>query len=60
VIRFFAILFIPLFCLTIAGCILGDGEVNITTPPEIDKAKSVVVTPFYNEAKAAEEVSKLG
>ncbi len=58
-IRFFAILFIPLFCLTIAGCI-GGGEINITTPPEIDKAKSVVVTPFYTDANAAEEVNKLG
>ena len=59
-IRFLAILFIPLFCITIAGCILGGGEVNITTPPEIDKAKRVVVTPFYTDASAAEEVSKLG
>ena len=52
------ILFIPLLCLAMAGCF--SNEVNITTPPPIDEAKRVVITPLYAEAGAAEEVSKLG
>ena len=58
--RFLAILFIPLLCLAIAGCIINSNEVNITTPPQISEAKRVVVTPFYTEENAEEEVSKLG
>ena len=40
------------------GCITGGDY--ITTPPPITEAKRVVVTPFYTEANAAEEVNKLG
>ena len=57
-IRFLTILFIPLLCITMVGCM--NGEVNITTPPPINEAKRIVITPFYTEANAAEEVSKLG
>ena len=56
-IRFITILFIPLLCIAMAGCINSG---NITTPPPISEAKRVVITPFYAEADAAEEVSKLG
>lgn len=58
--RFFSILFIPLLCITIAGCFGGDGEVNIDTPPAINEAKSIAITPFFGEAGAAEDVNKLG
>lgn len=56
--RFFAILFVPLLCLAMVGCF--NSEVYITTPPAIGEAKRVVVTPFYTDANAAEEVDKLG
>ena len=46
-----------LLCIAIAGCV---GPPNITTPPPINEAKRVVITPFYAGADAAEEVSKLG
>ena len=59
-IRLFTILFIPLLCISIVGCINVDGEVNIDTPPPLDEAKRVAVTRFYAEADAAEEVNKLG
>ena len=57
-IRFLTILFIPLLCVTMVGCL--NGVVNITTPPPINEAKRVVITPLYAEAGAAENVSKLG
>ena len=57
-IRFLTLLFIPLLCLAMAGCL--NSEVNITTPPPIDEAKRVVITPLYAEADAEEEVSRLG
>ena len=57
-IRFFSTLFIPLLCIAMAGC-LNRGEVNIDTPPPISEAKRVVVTPFFAEAGAAEDVVKL-
>ena len=57
-IRFLTILFIPLFCVAMVGC-LG-GEANITTPPPIKEAKRIVITPLYAEADEADEVSKLG
>lgn len=57
--RFFTILLIPLLCITIAGC-GGDGEINIDTPPPISEAKSIAITPFFAEAGATTDVSKLG
>ncbi len=55
--RFFTILLIPLLCLAMVGC--GPTEPKITTPPPIDDAKRVAVTPFFTEAEA-EDISKLG
>ena len=54
--RFFTLLFIPLLCIAMVGC-LGDGEPNITTPPPIDDAKSIAVVPFFAESA---EVNDLG
>ena len=59
-IRFFPTLFIPLLCIAIAGCIGGDGEVDIDTPPPISDAKRVTVVPFFADAGATEDVIKLG
>lgn len=59
-IRFFSILFIPLLCIAMAGCIGGDGEIDIDTPPPLSEAKRIVITPLYAKADATEEVSKLG
>ena len=59
-IRFFSTLLIPLLCITIVGCIGGDGEVNIDTPPPLSEAKRVAVTRFHAEEGAEEEVGKLG
>ena len=42
-IRFFTTLFIPLLCLVMVGCLGGDGEINIDTPPPISEAKRVTV-----------------
>ena len=57
-IRFLTILFIPLLCIAMVGCF--NGEVNITTPPPINEAKRVVITPLYAEADEADEVRRLG
>ncbi len=54
--RFFTILFIPLLCIAMVGC-LGGGEPNITTPPPISDAKSVAVAPFFAES---DEINDLG
>lgn len=60
-IRFFTILFIPLLCVAMAGCIGGEpGEVDIDTPPPISDAKRVTIVPFFAEAGAEEDVGKLG
>ena len=59
-IRFFTLLFIPLLCVTMAGCVGGDGEVNIDTPPPISDAKRIAIVPFFAETGAPEDVSKLG
>ena len=60
-IRFFTTLFIPLLCLVIVGCIGGDGEVDIDTPPPISDAKRVTIVPFFaKDAGAEEDVIKLG
>ena len=56
-IRFLTILFIPLLCVAMVGCL---GPPDITTPPPISEAKRIVITPLYAEAGEAEEVSKLG
>ena len=56
-IRFLTIPFTLLLCIAIAGC---TSEPSITTPPPINEAKRVVITPFYAEAGSTEEVSKLG
>ena len=58
-IRLFTILSIPLLCISIVGCI-GDGEVNIDTPPPLNEAKRVAVTRFHADADATEAVDKLG
>lgn len=60
VIRFFSILFIPLLCIAIAGCINTSGEVDIDTPPPLNEAKRVAVARFHAEEGTAEEVDKLG
>lgn len=54
-VRFFTILFIPLLCLTMAGC--GPDDPKITTPPPLSDAKRIVVTPFFAES---EEINDLG
>ncbi|MDE0465501.1 MAG: hypothetical protein OYL97_00480 [Candidatus Poribacteria bacterium] len=59
-IRFFTTLFIPLLCLVMVGCIGGDGEIDIDTPPPISDAKRVAVVPFFADAGATEDVVKLG
>ena len=58
-IRFFTTLFIPLLCLVMVGCLGGDGEINIDTPPPISEAKRVTVVPFFADAGATEDVIKL-
>ena len=59
--RFFTILFIPLLCIAMAGCIGGgDGEIDIDVPPPINEAKSIAIAPFFAETGATEDVDKLG
>ena len=58
-IRFFTLLFIPLLCIAMAGCLDGDGEVNIDTPPPISDAKRVAIVPFFAETGATEDIDKL-
>ncbi len=58
-IRFFTLLFIPLLCIAMAGCLDGDGEVNIDTPPPISDAKRVAIVPFFAEIGATEDIDKL-
>jgi hypothetical protein len=42
-----------------AGCLDGDGEVNIDTPPPISDAKRVAIVPFFAEIGATEDIDKL-
>ncbi len=56
--RFFTFSLIPLFLITIAGC-LGGGEVNITEPPLISEANTVVVVPFFSDS-GEDDVNQLG
>ena len=58
-IRFFTLLFIPLLCITMAGCIGDDGEVDIDTPPPISDAKHITIVPFFAETGSTEDVNKL-
>ena len=59
--RFFTLLFIPLLCIAMAGCIgeSGDGLTEIDTPPPISDAKRIAIVPFFAETGAAEDVGKL-
>lgn len=59
--RFFTLLFIPLLCIAMAGCIGGteDDHVEIDTPPPISDAKRIAIVPFFAKAGAAEDVGKL-
>lgn len=54
--RFWTFFLLPLLLIGYIGC-GGDGEVNITTPPNISEAKRIALAPFFAET---EEVSQLG
>ena len=56
--RFFSFLFIPLLLISIAGCIGGDGEININTPPSFSDAKKIAITPFLAEGVEAQALGK--
>ncbi len=60
--RFFTLLFISLLCITMTGCIGGDGGDgydNIDTPPPISDAKRIAIVPFFAKTGASEDVDKL-
>ncbi len=55
--RFFSFLFIPFLLISIAGCI-GDGEINIDTPPSFGEAKKIAITSFIAEEEEAQKLGK--
>ena len=56
--RFFSFLLIPLLLISIAGCIGGDGEINIDTPPSFGDAKRIIITPVIAEEAETQELGK--